>query len=63
MHRQDEDRYNEALVLTHLGDNSEAAGRTSAARSHWRRALTILTDLGHPSAEDLRARLGAPDVD
>ncbi|MFI9570032.1 AfsR/SARP family transcriptional regulator [Microbispora rosea] len=61
MHRQDGDRYNESLVLTHMGDNHEAAGREADARSTWRLALNILTDLGHPSADDLRSRLGRSD--
>ncbi|MEU9888415.1 BTAD domain-containing putative transcriptional regulator [Sphaerisporangium sp. NPDC051011] len=59
MHRQDGDRNNEALVLTHLGDNHQAAGDVPSARAEWHRALSILTALGHPTADDIRARLEA----
>ncbi|MGI5214683.1 tetratricopeptide repeat protein [Plantactinospora sp. CA-290183] len=56
------DRYNEADVLTHLGDTHRAAGDPAAARIAWTQALTILTDLEHPDAEAVRARLSAREA-
>ncbi|MBB6472010.1 BTAD domain-containing putative transcriptional regulator [Sphaerisporangium rubeum] len=53
------DRYWEAGVLTHLGDTYEAAGDLRSARAAWGRALGILSDLGHPGGEEVRARLAA----
>jgi tetratricopeptide (TPR) repeat protein/DNA-binding SARP family transcriptional activator len=50
-------RYYQADTLTHLGDTYDELGDTSTARHHWQRALTILTGLGHPDAEAVRARL------
>jgi hypothetical protein len=41
----------------HLGDTYAAGGDTGAARDRLREALAILTDLDHPEAEGLRARL------
>jgi DNA-binding SARP family transcriptional activator/Tfp pilus assembly protein PilF len=52
------DRYAEADVLTHLGDSQHAAGDRVEARRTWRDALIILDQLGHPDAEQVRARLG-----
>ncbi len=51
------DRYNEADVLTHLGNTHDAAGNPTAARDAWQQALTILTDLDHPDAASVRAKL------
>jgi DNA-binding SARP family transcriptional activator/Tfp pilus assembly protein PilF len=53
------DRYYEADVLTNLGDTHQAAGDLQSARDAWQRALAILTDLHHPDADALRARLDA----
>jgi DNA-binding SARP family transcriptional activator/tetratricopeptide (TPR) repeat protein len=47
----------EATTLTTLGDTFQAAGDTAAARRSWRQALQILTDLRHPDAGQLRAKL------
>lgn len=52
-----EDRYSEARVLISLGDTHDAAGSTGEAEHAWREALDILTDLDHPDAEGVRARL------
>ncbi|GIH22722.1 hypothetical protein Aph01nite_10320 [Acrocarpospora phusangensis] len=49
-------RYHEAESLIHLGD-VQAASDTGAARGTWRRALSILDDLGHPDADGVRAKL------
>jgi DNA-binding SARP family transcriptional activator/tetratricopeptide (TPR) repeat protein len=53
------DRYNEAEILIHLGDTHDAAGESTAASTAWRQALAILTDLDHPAAAEVRARLEA----
>ncbi|HEY1916509.1 MAG TPA: tetratricopeptide repeat protein [Streptosporangiaceae bacterium] len=50
-------RYAEYEALMHLGDARQATGDTTAARASWLQALTILDELRHPSADDLRARL------
>ena len=51
------DRYNEADTLTNLGDTHASAGETGAARDAWLRALSILDNLDHPDADEVRARL------
>ena len=50
-------RYEEAFVLTHLGDTHQAAGDPDAARAAWTHALDILTELDHPDAHTVRAKL------
>jgi tetratricopeptide (TPR) repeat protein len=57
LHRDLGVRYDEADALTHLGDTHHAAGDPGAARDSWQRALTILTDLAHPDADQVRAKL------
>ncbi|GAA4457903.1 hypothetical protein GCM10023170_054930 [Phytohabitans houttuyneae] len=52
-------RYNEALTLSRLGDTHRAAGDGDAAREVWEQALSILDDLEHPEAEDVRAKLNS----
>jgi tetratricopeptide (TPR) repeat protein len=52
-----DDRYYQAEAATNLGDIHHAAGDTGTAHRHWRHALTILDELGHPKAEQVRARL------
>jgi DNA-binding SARP family transcriptional activator/Tfp pilus assembly protein PilF len=58
------DRYYEADTLSHLGDTHHAAGRPDQARTAWSTALHILTDLDHPDAAAVGAKLstlnGAP---
>ena len=53
------DEYQEADVLTHLAHAHLAAGNPEPARHAWRRALAILDRLGHPDADDVRAKLSA----
>jgi DNA-binding SARP family transcriptional activator/tetratricopeptide (TPR) repeat protein len=55
------DRYQEATTLTHLGDTHLAADQPDAARAAWTDALGILTDLDHPDAEAVHARLATLD--
>jgi DNA-binding SARP family transcriptional activator len=50
-------RVSEAETLARLGDTRQAAGHPDAAREAWSRALEILDDLGHPGAEEVRAKL------
>ena len=44
-----------------LGTTHEAAGDTELAQIAWRRALTILEELGHPDSRPVRARLSTAD--
>jgi transcriptional regulator with XRE-family HTH domain/tetratricopeptide (TPR) repeat protein len=57
LHRVLADRYMTAKLLTHLGDAHQAAVDIDAARTAWIEALAILDDLGHPDADQVRARL------
>jgi len=52
------DSYHVAETLTSLGDCHRAAGKTTAARKAWERALTILDEMRNPDAEGLRGKLG-----
>ncbi|WP_327159348.1 tetratricopeptide repeat protein [Streptomyces tubercidicus] len=56
------DPYHEADILTHLGDTHHAAGNARAAHDAWQHALAILTDLDHPDADTVHAKL-APHRD
>jgi DNA-binding SARP family transcriptional activator len=51
------DHRGEADTLAHLGDSQLAAGNADAARTSWQRALTILDELDHPDADEVRAKL------
>jgi tetratricopeptide (TPR) repeat protein len=51
------DRYWEADALTSLGDTLHVAGDAGSARKAWQDALTILDELDHQKAEQLRAKL------
>ncbi|MBF9130237.1 tetratricopeptide repeat protein [Plantactinospora sp. S1510] len=51
------DRLGEAVSLTRLGDTREMAGDLRAARADWSRSLAILTELDHPRAAEVQARL------
>jgi hypothetical protein len=55
-------RYGEAFTLTNLGDTHHAAGHPHAARTAWQQALTILDQLDHPDAEQVRTKLAALDI-
>jgi tetratricopeptide (TPR) repeat protein len=59
LYRQVGDRYYVAEGLTRLGEIHEAAGDPRAAADAWRQALDILTDLDHPDADEVRAKLDA----
>ncbi len=51
------DQYHLAVVHTHLGDMYHAAGDPGAARAAWEEACAIFTELDHPEAATVRARL------
>ncbi|MFF5208662.1 BTAD domain-containing putative transcriptional regulator [Streptosporangium sp. NPDC000396] len=53
-------RYNEAETLIHLGDIHHVIQEPEAARHSWRHALDILDQLGHPDADQVRAKLDRP---
>jgi DNA-binding SARP family transcriptional activator len=50
-------RYSEAICLSYLGDVQDAVGEADAARLAWTDALDILSELGHPDADEVRAKL------
>ena len=50
-------RYSEADTLKRLGDTHLAAGEPGEARAVWRQSLTILEQIDHPEAEQVRALL------
>ena len=56
-YRQTANFRHQATVLTHIGDAHWQAGDTVAATEAWRQALAILDELGHPDAEQVRAKL------
>jgi hypothetical protein len=57
-HRRDlGDRYYEAASLIRLGEAYEESGDAAAARDGWARALTILEELQHSDADQVRAKL------
>ena len=57
VYRELGDRYNAADSLVRLGDAHLGAGDTRAAHAAWLEALDLLTDLQHPEAGAVRARI------
>ncbi|WP_238412483.1 AfsR/SARP family transcriptional regulator [Saccharothrix deserti] len=57
LYRESGDRYEEAATLQRLGDTHVLAGDHDAAREVWHEALAILDDLGHGTAEAVRAKV------
>ncbi|HEV2783723.1 MAG TPA: BTAD domain-containing putative transcriptional regulator [Actinophytocola sp.] len=53
------DRFGEAHTLTNLGEAHRSHGDIAAATGAWSRALSILDELDHPDAEQIRAKLRA----
>lgn len=51
------ERYDETIILTHIGDTHHAAGNPAAARTAREQALTILIELDHPDADRIRLML------
>jgi tetratricopeptide (TPR) repeat protein len=65
LYRDYGDRYNQADTLTSLADCHRAAGDHHSARAAWQQALTILEQLAHPKAAQVRAELtnlAGPDL-
>jgi tetratricopeptide (TPR) repeat protein len=58
LYGQLDDRFYQAGTLTRLAESYEAIGDSMAARGAWEHALSILDDLGHPKAGEVRAALG-----
>jgi tetratricopeptide (TPR) repeat protein len=54
-------RYQTLRSLARLGDTYHAVGDTQAARETWQQALTILDDLPHPEAIQIRRWLRDPE--
>jgi DNA-binding SARP family transcriptional activator len=51
------ERFYQADTLVRLGDTHLTANDETAARAAWQRALEIFTELEHPNAAEVRARL------
>jgi DNA-binding SARP family transcriptional activator/transcriptional regulator with XRE-family HTH domain/Tfp pilus assembly protein PilF len=51
------DRYLRAQTLIHIGETHQATGDQEATRDLWQQALAILSDLHHPDAAPIRAKL------
>jgi DNA-binding SARP family transcriptional activator/tetratricopeptide (TPR) repeat protein len=56
------DAYQRAVILVHVADAHQALGDQPAARLARSEALDILTEIGHPDAEDVRAKLTAHEA-
>ncbi len=57
------DAYQRAVILVHLADAHQALGAQLGAQLARSEALDILTEIGHPDAEDVRAKLTAHEAD
>jgi DNA-binding SARP family transcriptional activator/tetratricopeptide (TPR) repeat protein len=55
--RQDAQRFGEADALTGLGDVHHSGGDLDAARRAWSAARRIFDEIGHPLADQVRAKL------
>jgi DNA-binding SARP family transcriptional activator/tetratricopeptide (TPR) repeat protein len=51
------DQVSTAVALTHLGEAYQLIGDLDAVFATWRQALAILDDIGHPDADEVRAKL------
>jgi DNA-binding SARP family transcriptional activator len=52
------DRYAESETLHRLGDTQRASGDPDSAGDAWRASLSILDELAHPDADQVRDKLG-----
>jgi hypothetical protein len=57
LHRAAGDRYYEAIALVHLADTQVSLRDEAAARDALAIAARIFGELGHPRADEVRARL------
>ena len=62
MFRELGDRYNQAEILTHLAASHQESGNSLAAAQCWEQSLAILTELNHPDAAEVLARLRRLDT-
>ncbi|MEQ0565749.1 BTAD domain-containing putative transcriptional regulator [Amycolatopsis sp. NEAU-NG30] len=53
------EQYEAADVLSQLGTIHQRHGEEGLARECWLKSVRLLTELGHPDAEDVRAKLAA----
>ncbi|MFE0026075.1 BTAD domain-containing putative transcriptional regulator [Amycolatopsis sp. NPDC059021] len=53
------EQYEAADVLAQLGSHHLRHGARAEARDCWLRSVRLLTELGHPDADDVRAKLAA----
>jgi tetratricopeptide (TPR) repeat protein len=53
------EQYEAADVLAQLGTIHQRRGEEGLARECWLKSVRLLTELGHPDAEDVRAKLAA----
>ena len=53
------DRHGEAIARDHLGDSLLEAGDEAGALAAWDASAAALTELGHPDADAVRAKLGS----
>jgi len=51
------ERHRTAIILDHLGDTLYSTGDAQAAREAWNQALAILSDIRHPDALTIRAKV------
>jgi tetratricopeptide (TPR) repeat protein len=56
------EHYYHAEAMTRMGDAYEATGNPHAAHDAWQQAATTLAQLGHPGAEEVRAKLAQLDL-
>ena len=56
------DHHSQATTLSRIGDTHRATGDVQAAASAWRQAVAILDELGHPDADEVRAKLRGQDA-
>jgi tetratricopeptide (TPR) repeat protein len=59
MYRRFGDRWSAVTALDHLGDTMQADGNPQAAREAWDQALTVLDDLRHARAAEIRNKLSS----
>jgi DNA-binding SARP family transcriptional activator len=57
IYRRIGDRYRQGRTLGGMAGLAQDAGDTLAAREKYRQALAILDEIGHPEADDMRAKL------
>ncbi|GIM91096.1 AfsR/SARP family transcriptional regulator [Paractinoplanes toevensis] len=57
IYRELGDRHGQGETLDRLGDAHEAAGRRHRAREAWTQAAATLAEIGHPTADAVRAKL------